>query len=777
MNNTTNTHWEPVNTFWVSRERFLLQKAIHDAIKTDPESSKKNTESVYAAIFEILSRTKPQKESNATSIMDIYHIPENLSDDLTDDDLYDILYWILCRPERFENGDPKNITYDGLEKLKYILNRSAEHTIQMMEEVATNHQKWYSDSTQWKIKNRWNPNSDTPQKFKYNRLWIWYFKNTFWDLVEIEFNPQENIYKINFNLDKRENYIKIIRKLLSSKNSFANKQRNWLFIKNFLTFSDLERYPAYIGRRTHFEQIIKEIFYPFLKLKGPINESPNFEQESPNFEQESLNSEQETSSPEQKCSKNFNISISKTTQNKKSKRNLTWKFIFCTKSLEAIINKIFRDPKYKSPKDLKDMFRWSIIMKNHEDLVLMMHYFIKYFIQNPEHKFVHSIFNEDTNERENEEKWIVPENGRLRDLDLKDKWIFITTNEKRKEHLKSLPEWKKPEDWTNPRDYTDENLDWIATKYLRKKAIQEKTDSNNTNSENYIDTKLNIPIQIRGNLTSIELKFILNENVITNDKWLESHKRMRFKEDILKRIRNEKFIFASEIKRKIKALLDDDKQLKKEITSQINRMYKNNIKTVWKESTFKTPLEDYLFNLIIKNLETKNKNKNKKNNIPWYVYFDKELLNSHKNQWVSPNRNTVWWILFDTKKEKENKEQLMIIKIIGNAKELEKSNDNSDSRINKMISDLKTALENNDFNRIETIYKRITRRIKSKNLIDEIEKYEGSNSIKEEKKNKISNLKDNLKHALNRNNLENIKKYYMALQRECIDWIIEDKNN
>jgi hypothetical protein len=58
-----------------------------------------------------------------------------------------------------------------------------------------------------------------------------------------------------------------------------------------------------------------------------------------------------------------------------------------------MLDKTRRDVNYSTLKDLKDMIRGSFIMKDHHDVVSMLHYFIKYFVQNPEHNFDHNSSN------------------------------------------------------------------------------------------------------------------------------------------------------------------------------------------------------------------------------------------------------------------------------------------------------------------------------------------------------------------------------------------------
>ena len=123
-----------------------------------------------------------------------------------------------------------------------------------------------------------------------------------------------------------------------------------------------------------------------------------------------------------------------------------------------MLDKSRRDVNYSANKNLQDMIRWSIIMENHEDLIFMMHYVAKYFIQNPEWNFDHSIFDNETHRWESELNWFKPEIGKLWNLWVKDKWILNTNIPNRKKDLKTLPAWTRPKNWKLPQNFDDNEL-------------------------------------------------------------------------------------------------------------------------------------------------------------------------------------------------------------------------------------------------------------------------------------------------------------------------------
>jgi hypothetical protein len=249
--------------------------------------------------------------------------------------------------------------------------------MRQMEEAATLHSEAHIKSLSKGKKETWfwNPEQKKGKNKQpaLDRYWLWYFKNNFRERIQIGDSPKDQKHKVFFHVTSLDDYLSLARSLLSSQKekkdkywnlsyidkSFAIKQKDWLFIKNILAFSDMERNDAYTWKRTHFPQIIREIFYPLLQITYTGTEAKT--KELPNHEFE--------------FSSDFSI--------KAYGRDLKWNFIFCTKSQSSMMDKSRRDVNYSANKDLQDMIRWSIIMENHEDLIFMMHYIAKYFIQNP----------------------------------------------------------------------------------------------------------------------------------------------------------------------------------------------------------------------------------------------------------------------------------------------------------------------------------------------------------------------------------------------------------
>ena len=602
------------------RQRYNVSKAIVEAIKNDEKEKWINDVLTLQTVEDVSSRVYPtqtEKLYDTISEMDAYYIPEDLN--LSDEDLYKILNWLLCRPQYFGRNlnNPKEliITNDWLRRLNYILNCAARHTMRQMEEAATIHSEAHIKSLSKGKKETWFWNPEQ-KKWKnkqpaLDRYWLWYFKNNFKERTQIGDSPKDQKHKVFFHVTSLDDYLSLARSLLSSQKekkdkywnisyidkSFAIKQKDWLFIKNILAFSDMERNDAYTWKRTHFPQIIREIFYPLLQIKYTGTEAKT--KELPNHEFE--------------FSSDFSI--------KAYGRDLKWNFIFCTKSQSSMMDKSRRDVSYSANKDLQDMIRWSIIMEDHEDLIFMMHYIAKYFIQNPEWNLDHSIFDNETQKWESEASWFNPEFWKLWNLLIKDKWILNTNIPNWKSDLKKLPAWTRPSAKKDFKDFTNNELNRAATQFLIKAS--QNDDRKSTNSKKYVDAKYIIPTAMRPNLMPIELKFLVKWNAEKNEQWLQDHRIMRLKQQITLRSRDEKHVSANKIKYEMNLLLQDEK-LRKQIQEQIKESTR-----LWED--LETP-EEVLYRDLTKNLIVVKYEKTKK----WMEaseFCDKDIWENLESNW------------------------------------------------------------------------------------------------------------------------------------------------
>ena len=602
------------------RKRYDANKAIFDAIKSDKEKHDKTWELVLQAIDEVISRAtpiQPTKLYESISEMDAYYMPEDL--ELSNEDLYKILNWILCRSQYFgrnpDNPEERIITNDWLRRLNYILDCAARHTMRQMEEAATVHSKEYLKFMAWEKKTAWFWSPEQENKpdewIDLSRYGFWYFKNNFKQRVQTRISSKDKKNKVFFDLKSLDDYISFARGLLSTKRemldkylnpvitdkTFATKQKDWLFLKNILAFSDMERNDAYTWKRTHFPQMIREVFYPLLRIDSSNTEINTRELRNHEFE----------------FSTKFSV--------KAYGKDLRWKFVFCTKSQSSMIDKSRRDVNYSANKNLQDMIRWSIIMENHEDLIFMMHYIAKYFIQNPEWNLDHSIFDNETQRWESEISWFDPEFWKLWNLLIKDKWMLNTNIPNWKNDLKKLPAWTRPSAKKDFKDFTNNELDRAATQFLIKAS--QNDDRKSTNSKKYVDAKYIIPTAMRPNLMPIELKFLVEWNAEKNEQWLQDHRIMRLKQQIKLRSRDEKHVSASKIKYEMNLLLQDDK-LRKQIQEQIKESTR-----LWED--LETP-EEVLYRDLTKNLIVVKYEKTKK----WMEaseFCDKDIWENLESNW------------------------------------------------------------------------------------------------------------------------------------------------
>ena len=594
MTNTLKEWSSKKSSFRILRERYTINAAIFDMMHNDPYNT--NTWILEIEAIEGIKKrifpTTENKLNNKLSAMDAYYIHDELEKILTDKDLYQILNWILCKPQYFWHNPNKPeeriITNEWLKRLNDILDWAARHTIRQMEQATNKHNNellninqkeenkiWGTES----IENNSNWTEILPEKWPR----ISYFERNFWQRIDVDFSQKDKKYKIHFNIKSLEDFILFSRNLLSTskeettefwktinntRKSLWTIQKNWLFAKNIIIFSDMIRNDVYTWKRTLFPDIIRDVFYPILNINKDKTEQNTTE----------------TQDHELEFFKKFKIQA--------YGKSLSGDFIFCTKPQSSIIDKCRRDTNYSNNEDLQDILRWSIIMDKHENLILMMHYIIKYFIKNPERKFDHSTFNEDTQSWISETNWLNLAKWTLRNFLIKDKWILNTEIEKRQKHIKNLPKWTKPEFWKSPTEFNEDELDWVATKFLIR-ASNNKKERKLTNAEKYIDSKFIIPIAIRSNLIRIELKFLVRKSAETNDAWLQNHKIMRLKEKIKLRSRDEKHVSADKIKYEINLLLQDE-QLKRQIQQEIIELTR-----IWED--IKTP-EKFLYEDLTKNL-------------------------------------------------------------------------------------------------------------------------------------------------------------------------------
>lgn len=590
------------NKRWSELAKLRLQttEKINEAVRSQSPKDALNSALFNAWIENIISRAYPEDENstdawNKISEMDCYYIP-NMEDPIiqellhNDEKIYEILYGLLCRPQFFWQSRKtwqRTLTKEWLDRLNYILNMAAKHTLRHIRESSLMHSE---EPRNIKTPGFWDPSKEYKNDGIELTPWYNYFKDKLKNFTDSQRSDKDKKYKIYFKLKSKEQFCQLIRSLLVNyvpvvsgwsqiypatydniKDSrYNNSQhrlkststriKDGLFLKNISCFADMERSDTYTWKRTHFPQTIREIIEPLLQTYK-LQEANQEIWKKSKWQTWQTREKKELNNHEIEYSTNFNIN---------HQRDKVWgKFILCTKSQDAMLDKTRRDVDYSTLRDLKDMIRWSFIMKDHHDVVFMLHYFIKYFIQNPEHNFDHSTSNN---------KYFDPQRGELRWLQLKDKWILNTEITQWIKNLDWLPKWKKPKAWTDPSKFTNEELDWAATNFILN-SIEKASSKKSSNSTKYIDTKLIIPALMRPNPLPIEIKFLTKDNFENNEHGLAHHDIMRLKQNIQLRCRDEKFILADKIKREIELLLKRNPELKSQIESELidKNRWKDNI--------------------------------------------------------------------------------------------------------------------------------------------------------------------------------------------------------
>ena len=545
---------EKENKQWSKLAKIRLQttKKINEAVRSQPFKNAKNSELFNTWIENIISRAYPEEyDAEQTwkeiSEMDCYYIPDMEDPTIqellhNDDKIYEILYGLLCRPQFFWKSRKtwqRTITKEWLDRLNYILNMAAKHTLRHIRESSLMHTE--------RPKNTKTPGFRDPSKeYKNDGIeldpWYNYFKYKLKDFTESQRSDKDKKFKIYFKIKSKEQFCQLIKVLLvdyvpiisgwsqiypatiedvnnpsydtplkQREKPTSTRLKDWVFLKNISCFADMERSDTYTWKRTHFPQAIREIIEPLLQTYK-LQETNQETWKKSKWQTWQTREKKELHNHEIEYSTNFNIN---------NQRNKIWgKFMLCTKSQDAMLDKTRRDVNYSTLRDLKDMIRWSFIMKDHHDVIFMLHYFIKYFIQNPEHNFDHNT---------SDNKDFDPQKGELRWLQLKDKWILNTEIAQWIKNLSWLPKWKKPKAWADPSKFTNEELNWAATNFILN-SIEKSSSKKSSNSTKYIDTKLIIPTLMRPNPLPMEIKFLTKDNFENNEHGLAHHDIMRLKE-------------------------------------------------------------------------------------------------------------------------------------------------------------------------------------------------------------------------------------------------------
>ena len=608
-----------------ARMRFETTKQIKETIHSQPEKNKKNSDLFNEWIEIIINRAYPsnldtQAEKEISEI-DCYYIPDTedpvIKDLLKDDEkIYEILYGLICRPQFFwkdrATGE-RIMTQNWLDRLNYILNMAAKHTLRHIDEASLLRTNLSSTNN---TPGYWEPLSTKEQNGE-ARIWYNYFKDKLKDFTVSQRSDKDKKYKIYFNIQSKEQFCQLIKALIvdyvpvisgwsqiwASTYSedyckyyydktdrklhkgevihpaeeiklkpISTRIKDWLFLKNISCYADVERCDGYASRWPHVEQIETESLDPLLQSFKPQDVQKH---DTPKQKRQTQNTKRH-----REILANHQIKDYKLFEVNYKDYHVKWKVVVCTKSQNSIIDKTRRDVNYSAPANLNDMIRWSFIMKDHRDVIFMLHYYLKFFIKNPERNF-----------EQNSNLWFDPKNWILRWLEIKDKWILNTEIEQEKKNIDALPKWRTPKNGTEPRDFDDDELNWAATNFIlhyRNKSSSRKT----TTSAEYTDVKLNVPHLMRPNSLNVEYKFITEDIYNNNEHGLSDHDIYDLAKSNQLQSRDEKFILAAKLKQEINLLLEKRPDLKAEIEAKLTaeNRWKDNIdaaEKIYKDITSK----------------------------------------------------------------------------------------------------------------------------------------------------------------------------------------------
>lgn len=407
--------------------------------------------------------------------LDAYFLPEKFEDQNLSH--LDGLLWNSREYIRADKNWNLMVSNKGFAKLNYILNMAAKHS--------RNHGLGFS-----------------------------FFRNKLGKWCSVEKDEKSDKSKVYFNIQNIEQYQEFIRTLVEEeqvgdisshdeKKNFLNNERKWIFLKNLICFADLEKDDIYQNRRSLFQYITTDVFWKFFNYDIPINV--------------------ETKTDTKEHNHKINTSFSTILNGEKINISLLGNI----KSQQSLIDKQRRDTNYSASNAINDMIRYQIVVGNHQQLIKVLHQFIKYYQKNPEHIFAHD--------------------GELKQLRIKDKGIVNSP----------YPEY---------RDRISDLKDDDAGKFIAR-ILDEK---NLALEDGYKDIKLIIPMDMRGKLFNVELKFVLSDWEQTNEKGLYRHEVFKLIEKIKLKSRDQKFVLKSWIKKECETLVEDVPQLHEEVSKWHN---------------------------------------------------------------------------------------------------------------------------------------------------------------------------------------------------------------
>lgn len=498
---------------------------VIDSIKNNPATNKINKQICTDLLDSMIWKKKQESE---ISWFDAYYFD---LDDISDNDMYKILYRMTGKNWEwmsFFNNETPSINSEEAEqnireRVNYILETAARHYIREYSEFSDNVKPIDPTKNSNLSLEEKNIKEDELQHNIRKRPWIPYFirlsKGCTNTRCTCKRSPQDKKRKVYFNIQSFEDFKNFIQNItwqnkedplesdLNKRYNYVSQSMNWMFIKNIISFVDLENNPIYQNQKTSFTQINREVI------------GACFNQPKENFKRDDI---EEIDAHQLSFKNEFFFHIN----NKDIPVTIEWN----TKSQNSLIDKMLRSPEYSQSKAINDLIRYSIIIwpkdspsEMHQNIIDIIHHVIDYFYQNPENKF-------NTN----------------KELFIKNKWLL-----KDDEYVLDLPDGKSKD-------------------LILQTIFNESSTITNNTGKKYTDVKLIMPVKIRWKLFNIEVKCLPEWYEANNESWLSDHRIMKLKERIESICRWSYLISEAKINALCKKLLQENPDLKENLKKEFS---------------------------------------------------------------------------------------------------------------------------------------------------------------------------------------------------------------
>lgn len=185
------------------------------------------------------------------------------------------------------------------------------------------------------------------------------------------------------------------------------------------------------------------------------------------------------------------------------------------KGQNSLLDKNRRSREYSSVDAINDMIRFQIVCDTHQQLVNTLCYFIAFYQQHGGEYFLPDPL--------------------LEKIQIKDKGLINSTRHAYRERVGTIE---------------NDLIRGFVAQALQQKDIK--------GEKGYKDTKLLVPVTMKGKLFTIEVKFVLGNRQETNERGLNRHEVLKLKQKIELRCRDQKFLSAERIRWQCKQLVEKE---------------------------------------------------------------------------------------------------------------------------------------------------------------------------------------------------------------------------